>query len=323
MRSSHDETKQDLARPPTHRPGNADVMRGLLERVSLSTERKRKGKRELSRLRRSDAVLFSPGNSGRTWLRVMITRVIEQCYDLPEPALIGFDNLKKRDPRVPAITVTHNRWLPFFLKPVPGRECAAYYDSRVLLLVRNPLDTCVSQYYQWKHRSKDDNVRLKGWPARSTGLDLVDFMQGDLTGVARLCDELNTWLRESGKFSDALILRYEDLLQYPLEGLTQALQFLRIPASEPLVQEAVDYGSFGSMKQRESETSPGEASASSPAAENARKARVGKVSGYRNYLEPEQAMAFESLVTSRLASEFGYGQLPQIVKASLEQSRRA
>ena len=288
---------------------------GLAERFYLYRERRKRGAKELRRLQRSHAVLFSPGNSGRTWLRVMLTRVIEQTYGLSSPPLLNFDNLSKLDGRIPAVAVTHNRWLPYSHKPRKGRECMPYYSHRVLILVRNPLDTCVSQYFQWKHRSKDANILLKGWPPRSSDLSLQNFLEHPDTGVKRLCAELATWLRESTKFKATCILRYEDLLADPVSDLRRATQFLGLPVAENILAEAVEYGDFAQMKQREKDATDDDPStaqsATSPQA-NAHKARVGKTCGYVDYLSPQECQHYEELVAARLPPSVGYGHLPEL-----------
>ena len=289
--------------------------KGLMTRYGLYRERRRRGAKELGRLRRSDAVLFSPGNSGRTWLRVMLTRVIERCYGLSAPPLLGFDNLKKLDERIPAIVVTHNRWLPYYKKPHRGRECAPYYPHRVLMLVRNPLDTCVSQYFQWQHRSKDANVLLKGWPSRSTGLSLQEFLRHPEMGVKHLCIELDTWLRECKKFEGACILRYEDMLENPAACLGKAASCLALPVTEEILLEAAEYGSFDRMKQREISNGvidSGAAAAASGGSADSYKARVGKVGGYVDYLTPEEWIYFSELVAATLSPQLGYAGLPEI-----------
>jgi hypothetical protein len=285
----------------------------------LARERKQRGAREYKKVRKSDAVLFSPGNSGRTWLRVMLTRVIELHYGLQDAPLIDFNNLHKLNARVPKIAVTHNRWLPYYNKARPQRECRPYYRSKVVMLVRNPLDTCVSQYFQWLHRSKDKNVTLKGWPARDSGLSLLEFMRHRDTGVVRLCQELNMWLRESTKFQRAHLVRYEDLRRSTLEELANIVHFIEIEASPETLAAAIEFGSFENMRQREQAgrcpTTNDQPVKPATREGDAFKARRGKIGGYLKYLDPEQCKYYEDVVTSHLSATFGYSNLPDILPA--------
>ena len=55
--------------------------------------------------------MVSFGKSGRTWLRVMLSRVFQVQHGLGQRALIGFDNLHDTDRRVPKILFTHDNYV--------------------------------------------------------------------------------------------------------------------------------------------------------------------------------------------------------------------
>jgi alcohol sulfotransferase len=246
----------------------------------------------------------------------MLTRLIEQHYGLESGPLIDFDNLHKFNDRVPKIVFTHNRWLPYFKKVRDQQECEPYYSSSVLIWVRNPLDTCVSQYFQWLHRSEDENLKLKGWPSRDSGLSLNEFLLHPETGVERLCRELNIWLRESEKISRATVVRYEDMLKDSTNGFNQIVSFFKIGAPRQLIEEAVDFSSFENMRLREV-TAKQASSISTLDVANANtsdalKARRAQIGGYLNYLSPLECGYFEKIVASQLSPDFGYSELPEI-----------
>ena len=56
-------------------------------------ERWLRGREDWRKLRLADAVVVSFGKSGRTWLRVLLSRVYQLQHGLGERAVIGFDNL--------------------------------------------------------------------------------------------------------------------------------------------------------------------------------------------------------------------------------------
>tara|TARA_R110000823_G_scaffold119998_11_gene244417 strand:+ start:512 stop:1393 length:882 start_codon:yes stop_codon:yes gene_type:complete len=286
----------------------------LTERLRIYRERRRRGAREARRIREAEGVLFSPGNSGRTWLRAMLSRALELHFSLGPGPLIDFDNRHKEDARVPRILVTHNRWLRYYRRPRPGRECACYYQSRVLVLVRNPLDTAVSQYFQWRNRSKDANIKLKGWPARTSNMSLLDFMLHRDTGVEQLCRELNTWHREAPRLRAAQLLRYEDMLVDTATSLATALAFFGIAAGTGVVEDAVAHASFENMRQRESTDGPlvPNSTKASCGGADSFKARRGGVGGYTEYLGQEDCARLEALVADTLHPSFGYSALPAI-----------
>ena len=65
---------------------------------------------------RTDVYLVSFPKCGRTWLRVMIGRVLQLQYDLPPDAdLVELHRLAELDARVPCIVATHDdeaQWKP-------------------------------------------------------------------------------------------------------------------------------------------------------------------------------------------------------------------
>jgi hypothetical protein len=297
--------------------------KSLFERLNISLflsdfekERKERGAREFRRVRKSDAVLFSPGNSGRTWLRVMLTRLIEIHYGLAGLPPINFNNLNKIDDRVLKLMVTHNRWLPYYKTPRKGRECKPYYGSRVVMLVRNPLDTCISQYFQWKHRSSDKNIHLKEWPDRTSSLTLEEFLHDDRTGVLRLCQELNIWGKESCKFKHSHMVRYEDLRRSPEQELGRIAQFVGIDASKEALTAAVEYARFENMQNREAGQSHSSEDRHnyrvSVGANNGLKARQGLIAGYAKYLGADKCRQYENMISQNLDGCFGYANLPEI-----------
>lgn len=74
-------------------------------------ERWLRGREEFRKLQRSDWVLMSWGKSGRTWLRVMLSRAYQLKGHLEANDLLDFDNFKQHDPQLPAVFFTHNNYL--------------------------------------------------------------------------------------------------------------------------------------------------------------------------------------------------------------------
>ena len=66
-------------------------------------ERWLRGKEEFRKLEQADCVIVSFGKSGRTWLRVLLSRFYQVRHGLSERHLIGFDNLHRRNSAIPRI----------------------------------------------------------------------------------------------------------------------------------------------------------------------------------------------------------------------------
>ncbi len=70
-----------------------------------------RGREEHRKLQRADYILMSWGKSGRTWLRVMLSRFYQLAYDLPEGMMLEFDNLHRVNPAIPKVFFTHGNYL--------------------------------------------------------------------------------------------------------------------------------------------------------------------------------------------------------------------
>ena len=106
-------------------------------------ERWRRGREEMWKYRHCDYIFASYGKSGRTWVRVMISRYFQLVYKLPDNILMGFDNYHKLDARIPRIFFTHDNYLRGYTGNVDSKK--DFYDKKTVLLVRNPMDVAVSQ----------------------------------------------------------------------------------------------------------------------------------------------------------------------------------
>ena len=88
----------------------------LSEPRKIALDRWLRGREESQILQKADCVIISYGKSGRTWLRVMLSRFYQLKYNLPENSLIGLDNLHTINPDIPWIFFTHDNYLGFYRK---------------------------------------------------------------------------------------------------------------------------------------------------------------------------------------------------------------
>lgn len=137
-------------------------------------ERWLRGREQHKKLRRADCVIVSFGKSGRTWLRVMMSRFYQTRHGLAERHLIGFDNLHRLDPAIPKIFFTHDNYTKDYTGNLDSKS--DYAGKKVVLLVRHPADVAVSQYHQWQYRMKPNKVVLNNYPKRGQDLPIFDFV---------------------------------------------------------------------------------------------------------------------------------------------------
>jgi hypothetical protein len=284
-------------------------MRGQSEAEILVAERKLRGVEQLEKLERADIVVVSFGKSGRTWLRVMISHLFRVMYDLPEHAILGFDNFHNINPAVPRIFFTHDN----YIKDITGDFTSKrpFYNKRVILLARDPRDVAVSQFFQWKFRIKPSKVAINNYPPQGSDISLFDFITGaNGGGMQAVFDYLNLWAREADKLESFHLLRYEDLRAQPHENLRKLLDFMQVDATEEQLNAAVDYSSYENMKSMEGKKTfwrsggrmmPGDAN--NPDSYKVRRAKVG---GYRDYFDDEQVAEIDRLVAEDLDSLYQY-----------------
>ena len=284
-------------------------MRGQPEADILVAERKLRGVEQFDKLQRADIVVVSFGKSGRTWLRVMISHLFRVMYDLPENAVLGFDNFHNLNKSVPKTFFTHDNYIKDFTGDRHSK--APFYDKRVILLARDPRDVAVSQFFQWKFRIKPTKVAINNYPPQGSDISLYDFVMGDNGGsMQAVTDYLNLWAKEVSNMEHFHLLRYEDLRARPREELRQMLDFMEIEATEAQVNAAVDYSSYENMKKMEGSQqfrlAGGRMMPRDKDNPNSFKVRRAKVGGYRDYFTDEEVIAIDQRLAETLDPLFNY-----------------
>jgi Sulfotransferase domain len=266
-----------------------------------------RGRAEHSKLQRADCILMSWGKSGRTWLRVMLSRFYQLAYGLPEGVMLEFDNLHRVNPAIPRVFFTHGNYLRDYTNIWDNKS--PFYPKKILMLVRDPRDIAVSQYFQWKYRMRPVKRMLNDYPERDD-ISIYDFMMDPQAGLPKIIDFLETWQRELPKVRQSMVLRYEDMRADPETALRRALAFLGTPGTDEQIREAAAYASYDNMKKLEQEQvfrssgtrlAPG--NQGNPQSYKVRRAKVG---GWRDYFDDEQVAAIDALLASRPSPPFGY-----------------
>ena len=177
-------------------------------------ERWLRGREEYKKLQRSDWVLMSWGKSGRTWLRVMMSRAYQLKGGLDASELLDFDNLRDQDPQLPAVFFTHNNYLRDY---TGNRQSKSHFKGkRIVLLVRDPRDVAVSQFFQWQFRMRPNKKFINDYPPHGADIDTWDFVLDKEAGVPRIVDYFNGWARAIPELQDVLVVRYEDMRVIPV-----------------------------------------------------------------------------------------------------------
>ncbi len=277
-------------------------------------ERRVRGWFEYRRLKRADVAVVSFGKSGRTWLRVMLSRFYASRHGLAEGGLIEFDNFHRQVPAVPRVLFTHDNYLGDYTGERQSKR--DYAAHRVVLLVRDPADIAVSQYFQWRHRMRAHKKRLNGYPL-DADLDMYAFVMGEAAGLPKVIRYLNEWLDARSTIEHLLVVRYEDLRRDTIGELARTLTFMAADPSPAELKDAVEYASYENMRAREqnSDADSERLRAVDTGNPDSFKTRRGKVGGYRDYFNAGQVAAIDGLIAATLNPELGYNQRPAVTAA--------
>jgi len=283
------------------------------EADKLQAERKLRGREQFRKLQQADIVLVSFGKSGRTWLRVMLSRLYQQIYGLPERALIGFDNFHNMNHAIPRMFFTHDNYIGDYTGHTDSK--LDFYGKKVVLLARDPRDVAVSQFFQWKYRMKTNKKAINQYPEHGADVAIFDFVMSPGAGLMKVIGFLNLWAKEAPRMEDFFLLRYEDLKARPVETLEKLVAFMGTPADDAQIRDAVEFSSYENMKKMEEKKtfwlSGGRMVPKDRSNPNSYKVRRAKVGGYRDYFDDQQVAQIEAVTAENLLPFFGYTADPE------------
>ena len=271
-------------------------------------ERRIRGKDEYRKLTQADWILVSWAKSGRTWLRVMLSHYYQQRFNIARQHLLDFDNFKAMNTEAPSVFFTHGN----YLKDYTGHHNSKvdFYQKKVVLLVRDPRDVAVSQYFQWKFRMSPRKKALNDYPPHGANISMYEFIMDQNCGLPKVIEYFNGWVAEQDKMSDLLMVRYEDMRTNPEQAMRDILQFTGAPGSELEIKETVEFAAYQNMKKHEEKKTfsinLGRLGAKQKGNPDSSKVRRAKVGGYRDYFDPQQIQAMDNLMQQQLSPLVGY-----------------
>lgn len=293
------------------------------EEKKIAAERRLRGRDQFNKLAKADFAVVSFGKSGRTWLRVMLSRVYQQKYHLPERVLLGFDNLHHMNPQIPRIFFTHDNYIKDYTGG--GASKAHFYPKKVVLLVRDPRDVAVSQFFQWKYRMRPEKKSLNQYPEHD--VPVFDFVMTPGAGLPKVIAFMNEWAAEIPRLKRFMLLRYEDLRAHPEAALQRLMDFLDVAVTQAEIDAAVAFASYDNMKKMEQKRvfwlSGGRLVPRDRQNPDSYKVRRAKVGGYRDYFTDQQLQQIDELIAATLAPVFGYGGAVKTANSASQDSHLA
>jgi len=280
----------------------------LPEEKAHDLQRWRRGKEEFWKYNRCQYIFASYGKSGRTWVRVMISRYYQLVYKLPDNILMGFDNYTRLNSSIPKIFFTHDNYLRRYTGNVDSKK--DFYDKKTVLLVRNPIDVAVSQFHQWKFRMRPEKKAMNNYPPHDAEISVYDFVKHEGQGLNHIIEFMNNWARELPHIKELLVVRYEDLRANPEQEMERIVEFLNLEAIPEYLADTAEFASVENLRKKEQENyfwrSGSRVQAKDVNDPNTYKVRKAKVGGYRDYFDDNQVAELVALVDSRMVPAFGY-----------------
>jgi len=270
---------------------------------------------ELAKAQRANFLIIGHPKSGNTWLKVMISRLYQTRYSLPESKLINTDEFSRRIPEIPRLAATNGY---YSYEGEVGKLLAAGAPDNplrhkpVLFLARNPIDIAVSWYHQFtKRQSRAKQELINHWiehPIDRRSIQMWEFVRHSDIGLPSLIDYQNTWAHNIAALPRGMMVRYEDLRADPVPNLRAIIRLMGEDFSDEEIRAAVEWGSFENLQQLETRGTFRQGGMKLVNAEDPStyKVRRGVVGGYREDFDARQVAELEALVRDNILPELGY-----------------
>jgi hypothetical protein len=182
----------------------------------------------------SDVILGSYPRSGSTWLRLMLSDLIEggdvgvRRSEFIVP-MVGFEPAGKARPSTRRLLRSHEPYRPVY--------------RRGIYLVRDVRDVAVS-YLELQRAART-------WRGSREEF-LRAFVDGRIDGYGPWHSHARSWLAARSA-ADVLVIRYEDLLAATHATLTVVARFVGIDATDRSIAQAIEHNSIERVRRKERE----------------------------------------------------------------------
>lgn len=237
---------------------------------------------EYKKLQATDAFIISYPKCGRTWLRLLLGKFLQQQFHFAEDRRLLELNALTHTLPVPTIDISHDDYA--HLKPPADveRSKARYKGKKIVFLVRDPRDTLVSFYFQYTRRGGQQLANDREFKGT-----ISELLRHRIGGIDTLATFYNVWADQRSVPAAFMLLRYEDLHAAPAATLCKLLEFLEFPhASDKMLESVVSYCSFENMRRMEEKNLLKSNRLAAPDSNDPEsfKVRREKIGGYRDYL---------------------------------------
>jgi hypothetical protein len=284
-------------------------------KLRVSLRRNWLAKLELGIAQRANLLIIAHPKCGNTWLKVMLSRLYQVRFNLPDNLLNKSDEYARKHPEIPRLAASNGY---YSYEGIIGDDLdinnsnSTLRNKPILFIARNPIDIAVSWYFQFTKRQSAQKQELINHfiehPVDRKTITMWDFVRHSDIGLKFLINYLNQWEKTITTCPNGLIIRYEDLRTEPTATLTKITELMGETFTSEEIQDAVDHGSFENQRQLESKGffKQGGMTLRNPNDTESFKTRRAKIGGYADYFNAEQIHELEKIMMADLSPTLNY-----------------
>lgn len=241
--------------------------------------------------RQTQIYVLSYPKCGRTWLRLMIGKALDEHYQLHAANPMELGRMHALHADIPRIRVTHEH--AHRAETIEAGK-QRFRDKTVVFLVRDPRDVVVSMYFEASRRS----TLFQG--------TIGEFIRQKVGGLDAILDYYNVWAKAAAVPRRFHLVRYEDLHRTPASVLAGVLEAMQLPVGPAAIDAAIGFSQFDNMRKLETANAFGSDRLKPANAGDAEsfKTRKGKIGGYRDYFSAADLEYVNARIATRLAADY-------------------
>ena len=170
-----------------------------------------------------DTVVVSYPKSGRTWLRMILARLLTN---------MGHDH-------------SEYEMLPVFHKSYKEISDLFSRDIKVVFLHRHPGDVLVSHWSEMSTSMRSGEVVI------IDNYEFYHFLKDKYHGIKQLIGFNNEWLTNFHKFKAFKAITYEEMKKNTFKAVKKVTKLINLDCTDEQIRDAVEYSRFENMQKIE------------------------------------------------------------------------
>lgn len=252
----------------------------------------------------TDVYIISYPKCGRTWLRMLLGKIITDKYHLDSQKILETFEITLGIPSFPSIVFSHDDRPNLKKANMIRQNKLEYKNKKIVFLIREPKDVIVSYYFQYTKRRSKYNAGDAGFNG-----SIHDFVRYPIGSIDSLIRFYNIWAESRSIPKDFLCVRYEDLHKNIRHELKRIYEFIGVEEpSEKIIERAINYCSFKNMQKIEKNglIKSNRLKTGNRSDPESLKVRKGIVGGHNEYLNDEDISYLNKKIDSELNSFYHF-----------------